>query len=330
MKFWTFPRAKSIPVIALFSITLQPHLPAQEADRPLPVVENADALTEEEMNTLAKAAVNFVDAYNRADAPALAAFFTPLGEIIGSDGEILSGRQAIRDHYQATFDQATAALMALEASEVRLVAPGAAMESGLFHLTGADDEPVRSFRYVVTHARQPDGSWLIGNSRILSEIITPSEQIKPLHWLIGEWTLEVGQGVRMDMVMDLDARENHLIGESLITDAEGGAQSTSLRIGWNPATASVYWWTFDSEGGNSSGPWMRNGMDWLVQTQGVTADGETSAASQILTRDGDAMVWSMTHRMLAGEALPDLTYRFVRRAPDPISLLTPESANDGE
>jgi hypothetical protein len=36
------------------------------------------------------------------------------------------------------------------------------------------------------------------------------------------------------------------------------------------------------------------------------------------------MVWIATERMLAGEARPDLIYRFVRRAPDPISLLSPE------
>jgi hypothetical protein len=40
-------------------------------------------------------------------------------------------------------------------------------------------------------------------------------------------------------------------------------------------------------------------------------------------RDGDSMVWISTQRILADEALPDMDYRFVRRAPDPISLLDP-------
>jgi hypothetical protein len=201
-----------------------------------------------------------------------------------------------------------------------------AIEEGLVHLTLASEEPVQSVGYTVTHVKQADGTWLMASSSSLSEVSTPAEQIKPLHWMIGEWTLEGEDGMRIDMVIDLDGRENFLLGEALITDAGQAAQSTSLRIGWNPATSSVYWWTFDSEGGNASGPWARRGDEWVVQTTGITADAEATASSRTLIRDGDTMVWIATERMLAGEALPDLIYRFVRRAPDPLSLLSPEAA----
>jgi hypothetical protein len=66
----------------------------------------------------------------------------------------------------------------------------------------------------------------------------------------------------------------------------------------------------------------------MISSTGVTADGESSDSSQTLVRDGDSMVWIATERMLAGESRPDFTYRFVRRAPDPLSLLSPEAAEE--
>ena len=220
----------------------------------------------------------------------------------------------------------------MEASTVHSIAPDVAIEEGLVHLTLADDEPVRSIRYNVAHVQQDDGSWLMASSRSSSEVTAPSELLKPLHWLIGEWTLESELGVRIDMVIDLDDRENFLLGEARVTDTMGDAQTISLRIGWNPATSSVYWWTFDSEGGNAAGPWMRRGDQWVLLTTGITSDAEASFSSQSVVHEGDTMVWIATQRMLAGEAQPDLTYRFVRRAPDPLSLLNsaPAPAADGE
>jgi hypothetical protein len=121
----------------------------------------------------------------------------------------------------------------------------------------------------------------------------------------------------MDLSMDFDASGNFLIGEAVATDGDGDVQTTSIRIGWNPACSSVFWWTFDSAGGNASGQWTREDDDWLIRTSGVTADAETNAATQRLSFDGpDTLVWKSTDRVMGGEAQPDLELKFVRRAPD--------------
>jgi uncharacterized protein (TIGR02246 family) len=328
MKNRTPHHRKVLPAIALLCVISLPKLPAQDAPAEPPAAEQAQAGIDDVLVSLGKAAERFVGAYNSRDAAAIAALFTPLGEIVAKDGETLGGRQAIEDYYRGLFSGEKIPMIALEASDVQIIAPGEAIEHGLVHLTLADDEPVRSINYAVTHIKQADGSWLMAASHSLSEVTTPSEQLKPLHWMIGEWTLESQDGLRIDMVIDLDVRENHLLGEALVTDTMGDAQSINLRIGWNPATSSVYWWTFDSEGGNASGTWLRRGDEWVIHTTGITADAEASASSQTLVRDGDTMVWIATQRMLAGEARPDFTYRFVRRAPDPLSPLTSEAAGE--
>lgn len=339
MKIRTPYHLRALPVLAMLCAAALPQLPARGADAEDPAVADAgENEIDEILDSLGTAAERFVDAFNARDAAAIAALFAPAGEIVEGDGTILTGRQQIEDYHVALFSGERVPQIALEASDVRLIAPGVAVEEGLLHITIADDEAVRTIAYKATHVREADGSWLMAASRSLSEETVPAERIKPLHWLVGEWTLEREDGTRIEMVIDLDDRESHLVGEALITDSWEGAHVTQLRIGWNPATSSVYWWTSDSEGGNAAGPWARRGDDWIVHTTGVTADAEATASAQTLIRDGDTMAWIATHRMLAGEALPDFIYRFARRAPDPLSLTEtgepgnpePASGPDGE
>jgi uncharacterized protein (TIGR02246 family) len=324
-----FPRAVLPAATALvFLVFTQPQALCQDkaagpqpADKP----EQADK-PDDAIETLGLAARRFVAAFNGRDAAAIAGLFMPNGEIRGHDGTIISGREEIETFYHGIFAADSVPGIALEASSVHFISPDIAIEDGVVHFTYAEDEPVRSISYSATQLRQADGSWLTAVSCDKLEVTPPSEQIKPLRWLIGEWTLEGENGLRVDMAIHPDERENYLLGEALITTAEGDAQSTSLRIGWNPATSSIHWWNFDSDGGHTSGQWTRQDDHWLIQNSGVTAANETTSSSQSLARDGaDSMVWVATNRTVAGETLPDISFRFVRRAPAPGSSLT----NDG-
>ena len=312
-----------LPIFALLlaaffcSAMAQQALPAAPPAAP-PAAAEEESLPDADLELLGKTAERFVKAFNEKDAAALAALFLPHGEMVGSSGETYSGREAIKAHYTEVFAAEIVPLIALEADSVRLVAPGVVVEDGFIHLTTSDDEPVISVAYSAIHTKQPDGSWLIATNRDQSEFTPPDERIKPLYWLVGEWTLEGEDGLRVDMVIDLDDSGNYLLGESLVTDAAGDSQSTHLRIGWNPATATIYWWTFDSQGGFTAGPWARNGDDWMIATSGFTADAEANSTTQTLTRvRADSMLWTAKDRLLADQTLPDLSLKFVRRAPDP-------------
>ena len=304
-----------LPAVALF---LSACVGATFAQPAPPEAPQSESLPDADLELLGKTAERFVEAFNRKGAAAIAALFLPRGEFVSSSGETYRGREAIEAYYAGLFADETAPLISLEADSVRQLAPGVVVEDGVIHLTTSEDEPVTSVAYSATHSKQPDGSWLIATNRDQPEVTPPAERLKPLHWLVGEWTLEGEDGLRVDMVLDLDDSGNYLLGESLLTDAEGDAQSTHLRIGWNPATASIYWWTFDSKGGFTSGPWARNGDNWTVATTGFTADAEANSTTQTLTRlRGDSMIWTATDRLLVDETLPDISLRFVRRAPDP-------------
>lgn len=319
MKPWnSHPRV--LPALALL-LAAPLHLSsAQDEKAPEAPAPSAapEATADAELESLGKSAARFVAAFNAKDAAAIAGLFLPSGEIIGRHGDEIRGREDILAFYTDLFAGETVPQIALEASSVRLVTPGVAIEDGVVHLTTSESEPIKSVSYSVTQVKQPDGSWLIASSRDHLEVTPPSEHLKPLVWLAGEWTYEGDDGVRMELAIDLDNSGNFLVGEAVALAPGGDLQTTSLRIGWNPATSSVFWWTFDSDGGNASGQWTRSGDGWLVRTSGITADGETNAATQKITMDGgDTIVWAATDRVRAGETEPDATLRFVRRAPDP-------------
>jgi uncharacterized protein (TIGR02246 family) len=329
-----YSRQRFIAALSLLSaLSLFPGS-AQEA----PTAANAaPAATPEDadVESLGQAAARFVAAFNARDAATIAGLFLPAGEIIGRSGEEIRGREEIQAFYEDLFAGETVPQIALEAASVRIIAPGVAIEDGVVHITTTESEPVKSVSYSVTQIKQPDGSWLIASSRDHLEVTAPSEHLKPLVWLGGEWTYEGDDGVRMELAVGLDDSGNFLLGEAIATDPAGEVQTTSLRIGWNPATSSVYWWTFDSDGGNASGQWTRDGDGWLVRTSGITADGETNAATQRVSMDGgDTILWEATDRVRAGETLPDATLRFVRRAPEPdpeaLADSPPEPAPGGD
>ena len=320
-----------LPLCALLYAVPLPPLLAQD---PAPAAGEdagaADTTTDADVESLGKAAERFVEAFNKKDAAAIAALFLETGEIVSRDGDNIEGRDEIKAFYEDLFAGDKVPQIALEASSVRLLAPGVAIEDGVIHFTTAENEPVKSISYSATQVKQSDGTWLIASTRDQLEVTAPAEHLKPLAWLEGEWTYQGEDGVHMELALDLDDSGNFLLGEAVATDEDGDVQNTSIRIGWNPACSSVYWWTFDSEGGNASGQWTRNGDAWMIRTSGVTADAEPNAATQKLTRDGDdTIVWNSTDRVMAGEPQPDIEVRFVRRAPDPDAGATAALPEDG-
>ncbi|MCW1922112.1 SgcJ/EcaC family oxidoreductase [Luteolibacter arcticus] len=315
MKLRTYLRR---PLLAALFAALPALAPAQEPATPATPPAGEASTEDADVESLGKAAARFVAAFNAKDAATIAGLFLPEGEMIGRDGETYQGREAIEARYKEIFEGEDVPQVALEASSVHLVAPGVAIEEGVVHFTVSDSEPVKSISYTATQVKQADGSWLIASTRDQLEVTPPSEHLKPLGGLVGEWTYEGDDGVRTEFAMDLDDSGNFLLGDAVATDEDGDIQTTSVRIGWNPATSSLFWWTFDSDGGNATGQWTRSGDGWLIRTSGITADAETNAATQKLSFDGeDTIVWSSTDRVLDGEHLPDIEVRFVRRAPDP-------------
>ncbi|MEM1083420.1 MAG: SgcJ/EcaC family oxidoreductase [Verrucomicrobiota bacterium] len=273
-----------------------------------------------EIAGLEKAAMDFVTAYNAQDAEAISKLFTEDGEITDLRAEdLLSGREAIKLHYESVFAGDDDAELALEVESVRLVAPGLAIEDGLAHVTpaGDDNEPPRSAAYTAVLSKVGD-TWLIASSRVLVDTTSSAGQLAELARLLnGEWTAKTPTGVRLDLAIGWDSTGKFLTGDMLVTTNDAEPQEGSLRIAWNAARKSVVSWFFDANGGASQGIWTPTEDGWLVRSEGTTADGENSASNLEIARDGEVLIWKLSNCVIDGERLPDGNLRLVAPAPAP-------------
>jgi uncharacterized protein (TIGR02246 family) len=274
------------------------------------------------MAGLEKAATDFVTAYNKKDAAAIAALFTEDGEMCGLTGDDLtSGRDQIKAHYEEVFAEDDVPSLAIEVKSVRLVAPTLAIEDGTAHKTPpGDNEPPHSTDYTAVLMKSSDGVWKIASTRRLKDSTSAAGQLGELADVLkGEWTA-MNDGVRVDLAFGWDKSGKFLTGEMLTTTADAAPQAGTLRISWDAAKKSIVSWIFDAEGGVSQGTWTATDDGWLIRSEGTTGDGETMTANQQLTTDGkDTLIWAVTNKVIDGEKQPDGEMRIVRQVPDPTS-----------
>ncbi|MFC7336246.1 YybH family protein [Haloferula chungangensis] len=277
--------------------------------------------TTSEIGGLKKAAETFVAAYNKKDAKSIAELFTENGEILDRDAhEVTSGRAEIQARYEALFALPDAPQIALEVDSVRFVGKDLAIEDGTVHATApGDDSVATSMSYTAVLQKSEDGFWRIASSRDRSDTSDSAGRLGSLARQIkGDWTA-TRDGVRLDLAFGWDDSGNYLIGEMLVTAADAKPLKTTLRIAWDPANETITWWAFDDGGGFSRGDWTPVGeTDWLIRTEGTTADGEITSANQTLAFEGkDRFLWNSSARLIDGVKQEDLKLRVVRQTPEP-------------
>ncbi|MEI6818862.1 MAG: SgcJ/EcaC family oxidoreductase [Verrucomicrobiota bacterium] len=296
-------------VILTACLALVLYAPVLYADEPTPDIAG-----------LHKAASDFVDAYNKKDAAAIAKLFTVDGELTDLSGEeITSSRAEIEAHYSDVLADENASSIAIEVSSVRLVTPDIAIEDGRAHFTPPGKGTIpRSIAYTAVLAKNAEGAWLIASSRTLRDVTDAAGQLAALSAaLIGEWTSTTADGVRLDLAIGWDVSEKFLSGEMLTTTADAEPQTGTIRIGWNAAKNSIVSWMFDSEGGVIEGVWTPSETGWLIRAEGTTADGETFSAMQKITPEGeDVIQWDASQRVIAGAKQPANKMRLVRQPPE--------------
>lgn len=288
---------------------------------PLSAQEAAPEKPSPEIAGLEKLAKDFVAAYNKKDAAAVAALFTETGEITDRDAtDITSGREDIKARYEAIFAAPKAPKIAVQVDSVRIIGKGLAIEDGTVYSTppGEDTAP-SSMSYTAVLQKNDAGEWQIASSRDMDDVSDAAGELAGLAaQLKGDWTAE-RNGMRLDLAFAWDESGKYLMGDMLTTAADAEPLKTSIRIGWDPANQTVTWWTFDDRGGFAKGVWTSIDDDtWLIRTEGTTADGEAMSANQTLNFEGDdAFTWKSSDRLVDGEKQEDVDIRVVRQTPEP-------------
>jgi len=250
---------------------------------------------------------SYVAAFNKGDAKALAALWSP--EAVYSNpltGEQAVGREAIEKQFAANFTVAKGAKLEAKTASIKFVSPNVAIEQGTAKVVvpkGSPDETEYSAVYV-----KRDGQWLLDRVTEEEPAVVQSnyEHLKELEWMVGTW---IDQDERSTIETDCHwaKNQNFLIRSFAISSGDRINLSGMQIVGWDPANKKIRSWVFDSNGGFGEGSWTKKGNAWHVQTAGTAQDGrKISSVNIIKFVNNDQFTWQIVDGQIGGELLPNV------------------------
>jgi uncharacterized protein (TIGR02246 family) len=263
---------------------------------------------------LMKAAEAFVAAFNKGDAKAVAAFWTPDGDFTDQFGHKVTGREAIEKAFAGLFAEHKGVQLRIEITGLRFVTPDVAVEDGTTALIHPDGLPPAKTRYTNVHVRK-DGQWLLESVRT-SPYTPPSqrEHLKGLDWLIGEWADDGEKGESAHFTFEWTGNQNFIVSHFTTTVRGLSVGGGTSWIAWDAAAKTIRAWVFESAGGFAEGTWAKDGAAWTFRTTATLPDGKKAAATNVVTRvDADTLTWAVKDRTLDGKPVPEISPVKMRR-----------------
>lgn len=143
---------------------------------------------------IAQNAEAFIEAFNKGDAKALAAFWTADGDYTNQSGKHLKGREVMEKAFQSFFAENKGATLRIESDSLRFATPEVAIEDGTTFVLSSDGTPPSRARYTIVHVKK-DGKWFLSSVRD-APFVPPCnhEHLRGLEWAIGEWSGENDKG----------------------------------------------------------------------------------------------------------------------------------------
>ena len=271
------------------------------------------ALAQKEKNTPAEqeaiVAIDraFETAYGSANYKALAGFFTEDAEYTSDEGRTISGRAAIEQAFKDALSERKGGTIAIEADSVKVLAPGVVVEKGSTLVTAKSGETDNS-QYTAIYVKDEGGKWKISQLIESPAAAEPHDRLTELGWLIGKWK-ESDKESNLDISSEyVWARGGNFITRNVSVKSGKDVTLEGWQIiGYDPVEERLRAWTFDSEGGFSTGLFTREGNRWLLREAGFTADGNRTGADNTITKTGDdKFTWESGNRTLNGEPQPGI------------------------
>jgi uncharacterized protein (TIGR02246 family) len=258
----------------------------------------------------------FVDAFEKGDAKAVAAFWAEDGDYVDLNGRRLQGRPAIEDAFKDFFAENKGLKLRIDVNSVRFVTPEIAVEDGTTSVIPADGAPPNHARYNNVHVKK-NGQWVLQSVREAPYAPPGSyEHLRGLQWAVGEWVDE-GNGPEIDhATFEWSPDGNFLISTQDATVKDTLVARSTEWIGWDPAVSQIRSWSFVADGAIGENTWSSEGDQWIIKTNAILPDGKKLAATNIITRSGpDTITWQSKDRTLDGKPLPDTAEIKMKRAP---------------
>jgi len=262
--------------------------------------------TPEAMEAIAKSAEGFVEAFNKGDAGAVAAFWTPDGDYVDQTGRALKGRDAIEGAYSEYFAKNKGLKLRIESEALAFPTAGTAIEDGTTAVLPANGAPPSRARYTNVLVNR-DGKWLLSSVREAA-YVPPShaEHLDALAWAIGEWTGDESGREVGHVWFGWAPEGNFIVSDYAVTSKDVLLSQGTQRIGWDSAAKQIHSWSFESDGGFGQGVWKQDGGKWIVETSASLPGGQKLTATNIVTPvDEDTVTWQSKNRTLDRKSIPD-------------------------
>ncbi len=271
----------------------------------------------EDEAAIRKNAEAYVDAYNKRDAKAVAAMWSPEAVYVDPDtGDESIGREEIEKEFTDTFANLKEGRLDVTVDSIKFMSPNVAVENGTVRIIRPNEEPDIS-KYSAVDVKR-DGKWLLDRVTEKEELgQQPSnyEHLKELEWMIGSW---IDEDEDATIQTDCEWTKNqNFINRSFAVVIDGQVDMAGMQIiGWDPAAKQIRSWVFDSDGGFSEGKWTRKADHWLIQQNATLPDGRKSSAVNVIRRvDDNSFTWQSIQREVDGDLLPNVDEVLVVRKP---------------
>jgi uncharacterized protein (TIGR02246 family) len=261
-----------------------------------------------------EAVVSYVTAFNRGDAQALAAMWSPEAVYTNPlSGQQVVGREQIQEQFAGIFAAGTGVKLEAETRDVQFVSPNVAIEQGNAKIIRPDGAPEES-EYTAVYVKR-DGQWLL--DRVTEEgvpvVQSNYEHLKELEWMIGSW-VDRGEQSSIETTCGWTKNRNFMTRMFAVTVRDRVDMAGMQVVGWDPAAEQIRSWVFDSDGGFGQGLWTRKGKAWHIQLTGMLPDGSKSSSVSIITPvDEITFTWQSVNRVAGGELLPNIDEVVVTR-----------------
>lgn len=270
------------------------------------------------------AAQAYQDALGRGDAQALAALWTPDGDIVDDAGRVLAGRTTASLAAPVAQPAAAKPDVAVRETGIRFLTDDVAIEDGAVEVRLPGGSAPLQGRFSATWVRHEGGWKLAALREARGDEPSGAERLADLDWMVGDWavvddgaaTSTDGSRPAIELAVRWNAEHTFLLRDMRITPpgAKEPAVHVTQRIGWDPLTRSLRSWVFSSDGGHGEATWNRDGGSWVARTAAVLPDGSRTSAINIYTYDGkDRCIWRSLPTHVGGEHTPQVNMTMIRK-----------------
>ena len=163
---------------------------------------------ERDTEAIRKSARDFVQAFAKGDAKAIAAQWTENAVYRNENGEVVRGRAALEKEFAEFFQEHPKCQIEVRIESITFLSRDSAMEDGVMQLRPAGAELPTSTRYTVMHVRE-DGQWRISMG---SEAGADEDKLHDIDWLVGKWTA-TSDDYDVSMSFDWNEKRSAIIGQ---------------------------------------------------------------------------------------------------------------------